>query len=172
MCLQSLSQLEEIYGTANAETIVENSLTKVVLAGLGYKTAELISKTLGGFTAVTPHQARSRRGLLGGDVSTTESESEHRRMLLYPEDIRTLRDDEQLIVSRNLWPIIGKRMWWDHAGSAAATTALGPGRTAYPMPDGPVKLKFNTGAKVFPKVPGVRLKVTVTQAAFRCLFCQ
>jgi type IV secretion system protein VirD4 len=57
--VQSLSQLDGIYGRDGAETIATNCATEVVLHGLSHRSAEEVSRALGAYTLA--YEARGRR---------------------------------------------------------------------------------------------------------------
>jgi type IV secretion system protein VirD4 len=128
--VQSLSQLDGLYGRDGAETIVTNCATKVVLHGLGHRSAEEVSRALG--AATLPYETRSRRPWRG-DASiplpveeTSWSEQRLARPLLTADEVRRLGRDEAVVVVSNQRPIWTKRWWWNREARAAPSDPLGP----------------------------------------------
>lgn len=86
-CTQSLSQLEDIYGSIRTKTILENFNTRVALGGLG-DSSDYFSK------------------LLGFTVDDNDAE----RVLMQPSQIRMLNTDHALIIYRNKRGVIDKML--------------------------------------------------------------
>lgn len=137
-CLQARSQLRALYGPENAETVFGNLRSKIVMAGLDYDTGELVSKMLGAKTEVTAKESRTTRGWFSGDSSKTESESEHARRLLYPDDINALEWEKQICFFPYQRPLVTERYSFAGGVEAPQVAPLGAERTAYPLPPGKV----------------------------------
>ncbi|MBO0573432.1 type IV secretory system conjugative DNA transfer family protein [Clostridium botulinum] len=103
ICLQSVSQLEQIYGKDNTLSILNNLKTKIAFSGLSdLKTLDYISQLCGNTqiqicnTSVTKY-------------STTKSYSYTTKKLFSKEDIRCLGEDDMLIIMHNKQPILDKK---------------------------------------------------------------
>ncbi len=122
--VQSLSQLEQLYGHAGAETIRTNCATKIVLHGLDYDSAEQISRALGEATIQQEVQTRTPQGWTTNAYSYAEQHIQRR--LLTSDEVRRIAIDEALIVISNLRPIWTKRQVWRQPPRAARAEPLGP----------------------------------------------
>ena len=104
--LQSLSQLEGLYGKANAQTILTNCATKIALSGLDVETAHYLSRTLGEATVGVrrPSWSRKRFALFASSVSV--SDQEHARSLMTPDEIRRIGEGQALVITGNRRPLL------------------------------------------------------------------
>jgi type IV secretion system protein VirD4 len=121
--LQSLSQLEEVYGKDAARVIRDNACTLIALAGLKLEAAEYISKSLGNETRVEPQTSKTKRSFWESTV--TESERSFPRPLLTPSEVREMRDDQQIVISDNFRPMINERFWFKGGCEPALSNCLG-----------------------------------------------
>ncbi|WP_459211998.1 type IV secretory system conjugative DNA transfer family protein [Aquimarina rhabdastrellae] len=87
LILQSLSQLEVVYGKAKSKVIAGNTVTTIVLPGIDTETAMAIEQRIG-------HQTLEVQGRLLG------------RPLLSSQDIRTLPSRKALLLHGNLNPVL------------------------------------------------------------------
>lgn len=126
--VQSLAQLEEVYGRQGADTIRTNCTTRVILHGLEYPSAEQVSRSLG--EATLHHESRTRRpaGLLRATASYSEQQTGRR--LLTADEVRRVGRDELLIITENRRPIRAGKWRWDQPPNPAAATALGDAQSA------------------------------------------
>ncbi len=108
--VQSTSQIEALYGKENARTIMENCQTKIALAGLGFESAQEVSKALGQQTIKTASRSITPTGLL--QASRTNSFSEAARYLLTPDEVRQIDAREMIVVSTNRRPM-RLRCWFE-----------------------------------------------------------
>lgn len=152
-CLQAKSQADDLYGRDKASTIVGNLRSKIVMSGLDYDTGELVSKMLGSKTEVVEKESRTSRGGFfgGGDSSKTESQSEHARRLLYPDDINALEWEKQICFFPYQRPLMTERYLFAGGVEAPKAAGLGAERTAYPMPAGRVEVRATK--LLIPSVP-------------------
>jgi type IV secretion system protein VirD4 len=98
LCLQSISQLKQIYGHDNALSILNNCKTKIILPGISdIETLEYISKLCGEEEILIQQEGRK--------VKT-------KKLLFTMDEIRRLKDDELLIISKNFRPILEKQNTW------------------------------------------------------------
>jgi len=100
--IQSLSQLNQIYGNHAAQTIMSSCATKIALHGLDYQTAEYISKSLGEQT-ISHSSSSLNVGL--GTASIGSSAAKHRRPLLTPDEVTRIGEDEAIVRTSNKYPM-------------------------------------------------------------------
>jgi type IV secretion system protein VirD4 len=149
--VQSLAQLEGLYGRAGAATIRTNCATKVVLHGLDYESAEQVSRLLGERTI--QQEFRSRRPEAPLVTSYTYAEHQTSRRLLTADEVRRLGRDETLVIVSNLRPIRAQRWFWSAVSKAAPTRALKGAQVLLPpVPSSPL-----------PPVPFSRLREQLQQ---------
>lgn len=104
ICLQSLSQLEENYGKYNAQTIWGNLNTKCILPGLSDPyTLKCVEDLINKQEATVENISIDKEGNLSSSYNTST------KKLINYEDIRTLNDDEILIISKNKMPMLAKQ---------------------------------------------------------------
>ena len=127
--VQSLAQLEARYGKPNAQTIITNCATKIALHGLDVQTAEYVSRMLGDSTVVVQRESRSMpESPLGGNVTRTESRTEHRRPLMTPDEVTRLSESEAIVRTGNRHPMRLAKIYYDEPPRTAQTHALGAAR--------------------------------------------
>jgi type IV secretion system protein VirD4 len=119
--IQSLGQLDALYGIANAKTIISNCGTKIALSGLDVDTAEYISRSLGETT--TSVRKITRNGFLNPSYGT--SKDEHSRRLLTADEVRRIGHDEAIVITSNLRPMRLKKLFYDEPATAAIAPRLG-----------------------------------------------
>ncbi|EKS4344871.1 conjugal transfer protein TraG [Clostridium botulinum] len=103
ICLQSISQLEQIYGKDNALSILNNLKTKIAFSGLSdLKTLNYFSELCGNTQIQICNKSITKD-------STTKSYSYTTKKLFNKEDIRCLNEDDMLIVMHNKQPILDKK---------------------------------------------------------------
>ena len=103
--VQSLSQLETLYGKSRAQTILTNCATKIALSGLDVETAEYFSKTLGIETRERKLRSWQRKRFTLFSHSLSDALQEHGRPLLTSDEIRRLSLREMLVISGNQKPM-------------------------------------------------------------------
>lgn len=117
--IQSISQLETIYGRSRAETIFGNFNNKIVFNGVEIETAERISKLTGDTTYREITESRSRRGgFFRGESTITESQHAHARRLLTADEVRRFDKNKLLLISTDLPPISVERMMYTEPPAA------------------------------------------------------
>ena len=99
VCLQSISQLFQVYGAYNAKAILNNLKTKVVLPGLNDEDTLRYISSLCGETEITTKTYNMEKGV-------HETYSKSKKRLFENGEIRTLNDDEMLVVCHNKQPIL------------------------------------------------------------------
>lgn len=110
--VQSVSQLESVYGRADARTFVTNHAMQIIYAPREQKDANEYSEMLGTFTDRSRSVSRSN-AIFGGRGGSSESFSEQRRPLLLPQELKELGRDSEIILLENTKPILAKRIcYW------------------------------------------------------------
>lgn len=100
ICLQSISQLESLYGTFNAKTILNNLKTKCVLSGLSdLNTLSYISE-LSGETEIKVKTSTNNKN------SNSTSISSQKKKLFTSDEVRRISDSEILVIAHNRLPIL------------------------------------------------------------------
>ncbi|WP_042264286.1 type IV secretory system conjugative DNA transfer family protein [Paraburkholderia heleia] len=128
--MQSVSQLESVYGRADARTFVTNHAMQIIYAPREQKDANEYSEMLGTFTDRSRSVSRSN-AIFGGRGGSSESFSEQRRPLLLPQELKELGRDKEIILLENTKPILAERIcyWRDpvftsRLGAAPAVPAM------------------------------------------------
>ena len=110
--VQSVSQLESVYGRADARTFVTNHAMQILYAPREQKDANEYSEMLGTFTDRSRSVSRSNT-IFGGRGGSSESFSEQRRQLLLPQELKELGRDKEIILLENTKPILAERIcYW------------------------------------------------------------
>uniref|UniRef100_A0A0H2XZQ7 TRAG protein n=1 Tax=Burkholderia orbicola (strain AU 1054) TaxID=331271 RepID=A0A0H2XZQ7_BURO1 len=114
--VQSDSQLESVYGRADARTIVTNHAMQILFAPREQKDANAYSEMLGTRTERSRTTSRSN-GMFGARGGASESFSDQRRALMLPQEIKELARDKEIILLENTKPILADRIcyWRDRA---------------------------------------------------------
>ncbi|MCW3537106.1 type IV secretory system conjugative DNA transfer family protein [Burkholderia cenocepacia] len=114
--VQSDSQLESVYGRADARTIVTNHAMQILFAPREQKDANAYSQMLGTRTERSRSTSRSN-GMFGARGGASESFSDQRRALMLPQEIKELARDKEIILLENTKPILADRIcyWRDRA---------------------------------------------------------
>jgi type IV secretion system protein VirD4 len=113
--IQSVAQLESVYGRADTRTFVTNHAMQVLYAPREQRDANEYSEMLGYFTEKARSTSRpsnqfgwSRKG--GGP---SESISDQRRALLLPQELKELGEDREIILLENTKPILADKIsYW------------------------------------------------------------
>ena len=127
--VQSLSQLENLYGHSAAKIILTNCAAKIALSGLDVDTAEYFSRTAGQGTI---HEwRRSFQARLFSPVPTSVSDAlkEHGRPLLTADELRRLPEDQMLAILGSRRPVILRKYRYEGTPRPAKTAPLGAART-------------------------------------------
>lgn len=96
--IQSLSQLEATYGREQARTIVTNHALQIVFAPREQRDANEYSEMLG-YTSVTKDSVSRSRAR---ERSYTRSESEERRALMLPQELKAMGDDKEILLAEGM----------------------------------------------------------------------
>ncbi|CAD6562809.1 type IV secretory system conjugative DNA transfer family protein [Paraburkholderia sabiae] len=110
--VQSIAQLESVYGRADARTFLTNHAMQILYAPREQKDANDYSEMLGTFTDQSRSVSRPNT-MFGGRGGSSESMSEQRRPLLLPQELKELGRDKEIIVLENTKPILADRIcYW------------------------------------------------------------
>jgi type IV secretion system protein VirD4 len=121
--VQSVAQLESVYGRADARTFLTNHAMQILYAPREQKDANDYSEMLGTFTDQSRSVSRSG-GMFGGRGGSSESVSEQRRPLLLPQELKELGRDKEIIVLENTKPILADRLcYWRDPEFASRVSA-------------------------------------------------
>ncbi len=103
--IQSVAQLEGVYGQHDARTLITNHAMQVLFTPREQRDANAYSEMLGFYTAKTTSTGRSISRGWGSGGSNSENVSDQKRALMLPQELKELSDDEQVIVLENSKPI-------------------------------------------------------------------
>lgn len=101
--IQSLSQLASVYGYEDARTLVTNHALQILYAPREQKDANEYSEMLGYDTVKGKSTSRQVGGRSTG--GRNESESDQRRALLLPQEIKEIGPRKEIIILENVKPI-------------------------------------------------------------------
>ena len=106
--IQSISQLESVYGEKDTRTFVTNHALQILYPPREQKDANEYSEMLGYFTekAVSTGESRPRAWGANSAGSNSENVSDQRRALLLPQELKELGQDRQIIIVENTKPIL------------------------------------------------------------------
>jgi type IV secretion system protein VirD4 len=122
--VQSVAQLESVYGRADARAFLTNHAMQILYAPREQKDANDYSEILGTFTDQLRSVSRSS-ATFGGRGGSSESVSEQRRALLLPQELKELGRDKEIIVLENTKPILADRIcyWRDPVFASRVSAA-------------------------------------------------
>jgi type IV secretion system protein VirD4 len=115
LVLQALSQLREIYGPQNAETMMKSLAVRIVYAPKDVAEASEISNELGMTTVKARTHSKPMFDFSGekGGRRRSVSTSEQKRPLLLPQEVKELGKDREVIFYEGLRPILaGKNRYY------------------------------------------------------------
>ena len=99
---QNVSQLNEIYGDQGRKTLLANHSCKIVFAPNEQDDAEYFSKEI---AYITTKSSSSSRNHNKASVSRGESESEAKRALMLPQELKQLAFEEEIVLLSGENPI-------------------------------------------------------------------
>src|SRR2546430_15577459 len=100
LATQNFGQLRTTYGHEGLETILANTTTHVVFSGCGQVETDYYSRRIGQTTV--PSVSLSHQNALDLDPKATQSNAS--RPLIYPDQLRTMKGDQLVVLSENLPP--------------------------------------------------------------------
>jgi len=101
--IQGLSQLDQRYGAAGRDKILQGSKHQIFFASNDQQTTNYVSQTLGKTTIQTMSKSRSRQG-------RTLSRQSQSRDLLLPQEVREMSPDKCIVVTEGTRAIMGKKI--------------------------------------------------------------
>ncbi len=106
--IQSLSQLESVYGEKDARTFVTNHACQILFAPREQRDAQHYSQLLGTYTAEAVSTGTSRPLAWGNgkQASSSATRSEQARPLLLPQEVKELGDQRAIINLMHTKPIL------------------------------------------------------------------
>lgn len=109
--IQSMSQLVGVYGKEDARTISTNHAAQVVFPPRENADAKEISETLGTFTEKAVSTGRSGAGMFSKNgITMSENQSDQRRALMMPQELREMPQTESIVLMENTKPILCKKI--------------------------------------------------------------
>jgi type IV secretion system protein VirD4 len=104
--IQSVSQLEAIYGPAETRTLVTNHALQILYPPREQKDAKEYSEMLGYSTVKSISTGVTRQRVFGQPGSSSENASDQRRALMLPQELKEMPDSQQIIIMENTKPIL------------------------------------------------------------------
>jgi type IV secretion system protein VirD4 len=134
MVVQTPSQLREVYGAHNAETMLKSLAARIVFAAKDHADAREISDELGYTTVRAKSISTPLFGFSGGRGQRARSQnvSEQRRALLLPQEVKALGAEEAIIFYEGLRPIRCKKIRYYQDRRFTARLLPLPERAALP----------------------------------------
>jgi type IV secretion system protein VirD4 len=106
LVIQALAQLREVYGIHNSETMLKSLAARIMFAPKDFADAREISDELGFLTVKVQSISKPAMSFDSrGQRSRSVSESQQRRALLLPQEVKELGVEEALITYEGLRPI-------------------------------------------------------------------
>lgn len=99
---QNVSQLNEIYGDQGRKTLLANHSCKIVFAPNEQEDAEYFSKEIAYITTQSHSKSRNSQKT---SVSRGQSESDAKRALMLPQELKQLTFDEEIVLLNGENPI-------------------------------------------------------------------
>jgi type IV secretion system protein VirD4 len=136
MVVQTPSQLREVYGAYNAETMLKSLAARIVFAAKDHADAREISDELGYTTVPAKTISTPLFGFSGqtGQRSRSQNVSEQRRALLLPQEVKELGTEEAIILYEGLRPIRCKKIRYFQDRRFTARLLPPPERAAPVLP--------------------------------------
>ena len=144
MAVQSLSQLEAVYGKARAQVLRDNMDSQLFYRPTDIQTAKYLEERIGNVSAYARSQTLHR-----GD-ETSEGRSERPIPLLSSQDIVLMSDEQVIAFHRNYRPMRLTRCDWRQHPILAKRRRIPP-RKLSPLPkfDGRAKTRWKTTEEAF-----------------------
>jgi type IV secretion system protein VirD4 len=114
--IQSVAQLESVYGAADTRTLVTNHNMQILYPPREQKDANEYSEMLGYFTEKAVSTGISRPRAWGQGSTASENTSDQRRALMLPQELKELPQNRQIIILENSKPVMCEkaRYYEDH----------------------------------------------------------
>lgn len=151
--IQSFSQIKALYGEAMRDIMLTNCGTHLLLPGGGDEECHYYSRRIGDTTVRTMSQTSTPIGW--GTSQTSYTESEVRRPLYKPEELRTMAQNEMLVLPARHPAMIVKTMPYDRDREVRKRAGLPfPHTTVYATPPDPNNPGRPTGGLTGGQLPG------------------
>jgi len=109
--VQSIAQLQSVYGEADARTFVTNHAMQIVFAPREQRDAREYSEMLGFFTETGTSRSVTRpHGLSNNLGSRSENTSEHARALMLPQELKEMDAMQEIIFLESTRPILARKV--------------------------------------------------------------
>ena len=129
--IQSRAQLRAIYGNDVADEIVANCGVEIAFTPKELRVANELSERLGYYTTKATSKSRSIHGML---ANRSQSESDHRRALMLPQELMQM-PKEQLLVLRGGIPVIkASKIFYFKARDFRSRVRPAPAFDSLPLP--------------------------------------
>ncbi|KKC27989.1 type IV secretory system conjugative DNA transfer family protein [Sphingomonas sp. SRS2] len=109
LVIQSRAQLRAIYGHDEAENIVTNCGLEIAFTPKELRVANELSERLGYYTTKSVSKSRTIHGLL---ANRSQSEADHRRALMLPQELMQLPKEKMLILRGGIPPILAGKIFY------------------------------------------------------------
>lgn len=110
--IQSISQLETVYGKTETRTLVTNHALQIMFPPRENNDAKEYSEMLGYFTDVSESKGKSTPKGYGSHGSVSENQSAARRALMLPQELRELGKRKEIIMMENFKPILCEKAFY------------------------------------------------------------
>lgn len=107
LVIQTPSQMRSVYGRDGADTIIKTLAARIMYAPKDYMDAQEISNELGSTTVKGKSQSKPTIGFARTGNTT---ESDQRRMLLLPQEVKELGSDKEIIIYEGIRPILADKI--------------------------------------------------------------
>jgi type IV secretion system protein VirD4 len=104
LAIQNHSQLDAVYGRQDADTLLANATTHLLLPGGGQNEVEYYSRRAGTTTVISPSLATG--GMAGRGTSVQWGQQERLRPLITPDELRTLPTGQAMVLMDQLAPFL------------------------------------------------------------------
>lgn len=106
LVIQTPSQLRSVYGRDGADTIIKTLAGRIMFAPKDFMDAQEISNDLGSTTV----KGKSRSRPMWGTKGNSTTESDQRRMLLMPQEVKEIGEDKEIIIYEGIRPILAEKI--------------------------------------------------------------
>lgn len=124
--VQAMSQLDALYGEKEARTFATNHGLQILYAPREQRDADEYSAMLGHFTERATSRSHSRSFGHHGHTTSGRSESDQRRALLLPQELKELGPERLVAIFENCKPILAEKIRYFQDGSFQNRLLLAP----------------------------------------------
>lgn len=108
--VQAISQIEAVYGEKHARTFTTNHALQILFAPREQRDANEYSAMLGDLTERATAHGRSTSHGPHGHSGSSRTDSDHRRPLLLPQEVKDLGSHQLVVMLENCKPILGRKI--------------------------------------------------------------